>query len=125
MAKKITSKAPHVFADAEQTFGGKRWDDTLDRAVQMATLGSIAFLAASSAPNINPKVTAAHPSMIHFFLIGALLFVFCASARLITAFVKEKRYTYRFVNFIIHIAAIVGVICFFIGGLLAVIYLVF
>jgi len=127
MTKKenIRKNITHDFEELKHTFIRKRWDEALERAVQLATLGSIAFLAASSIPNINQQITKTHPTMIHFLLIGALLFVFCASAVLLSAFVKKQKYTYKILNDIIRIAAVVGMICFFLGGILAVMYLVF
>jgi len=127
MTKKenITKHMTHDLEELKHTFIRKRWDDALERAVQLATLGSIAFLAASSIPNINPQITKTHPMIIHLLLIGALLFVFCASAVLLSAFVKKQKYVYKILNDIIRTAAIIGMICFFLGGILAVIYLVF
>jgi hypothetical protein len=103
----------------------KRWNDAIGRAVQMATLGSISFLAASSAPNINEVQASLHPQMITFFLIGALLFVFCASAVMFSAFLKGHNKLYKIMNIVIRISSIIGVILFFMGALLAVIFLVF
>ena len=115
----------HDFEEIEHTFIRKRWNDALERSVQLATLVSIALLAASSLPNINQQITKTHPMMIHLLLIGALLLVFCASAVLISAFVKKQKYTYKILNDITRIAAVIGMICFFLGGVLAVMYLVF
>ena len=102
----------------------KRWNDATDRAVKMATLGSISFLAASSSPAINPTIAAAHPQMTNFFLVGALLFVFCASAVMMSVFFGDRKGLYKVADRVVRAASLAGVVCFFLGGLLAVMFLV-
>jgi hypothetical protein len=103
----------------------ERWDKAIERAVKMATLGSISFVAASSAPTINPVKAAAHPEMTNFFLMGALLFVFCASIVMLSAFFPKSKHIQKILTYTVGATSFIGVLLFFLGALFAVGYLVF
>lgn len=98
--------------------------DDFQAIVNLATLGSVAFVAAGALANINASAAALHPSVAKALLISGLFFMLDAALFLTHLNWRSARPMPRTTFFIIRISLSLGTLSFLYGAAAAVWYFV-